>query len=100
MRAAAKITFLPLPLLSEMVLQGSCPAKEVQQFVERYAAASILTKRFHLNGGSLTRHLKESGTSLPAIPIPAAGRGHGFFLRKDDAAQIQIPRRTMLSEQA
>jgi hypothetical protein len=76
------------------------PAKEVQQFAERYVAISILARRFHLNSGSLSRHLRESGTPLLAIPIPDAGKGHAFFLSKDVAARIQLPSSTMLKEQA
>ena len=76
------------------------PAKEVQQFAEQYVSTSIVARRFHLNSGSLSRHLKESGTPLLAIPIPAAGRGHAFFLRKDIATQIQLPSRRILKEQA
>jgi hypothetical protein len=75
------------------------PAEEVQQFADRYVATSILAKRFHLDTGSLSRHLKEAGTPLLAIPIPA-GRGHTFFLRKDVAARMQLPSRRVLKEQA
>jgi hypothetical protein len=75
------------------------PAQQVQQFAERYVATSILARRFHLNSGSLSRCLKESGTPLLAIPIPS-GRGHTFFLRKDVAAQMQFPSRRMLKEHA
>jgi hypothetical protein len=76
------------------------PAKEVQEFAERYVATSILAKRFHLHSGSLSRHLKESGTPLLEISLPAAGREHSFFLCKDVAAQIQLPSREMLREEA
>jgi TniQ len=76
------------------------PAKEVQQFAERYLATSILAKRFHLDSGSLTRYLKELGTPLLAIPLLDAGRSHAYFLRKDVAAQIQLPSRGMLKQQA
>jgi hypothetical protein len=76
------------------------PAKQVQQFSERYLATSVLAKRFQLNSGSLARYLNESGTPLLAIPIPDAGKGHAFFLRKDIAAQIQIPSHRMLMEHA
>jgi hypothetical protein len=62
-------------------------------------ATSILAKRFHLDTGSLSRHLKEAGTPLLAIPIPA-GRGHTFFLRKDVAARMLLPSRRVLKEQA
>ena len=75
-------------------------AKEVQQFAGRYVATSILARRFDLKNGSLSRHLKEAGTPLLAISIPAAGRGHALFLHKDVADQIQLPSRTMLQEQA
>ena len=76
------------------------PAEEVQQFAERYVSTSVLAKRFQLNSGSLGRYLRESGTPLLAIRIPDAGKGHAFFLRKDVAAQIQLPSRGMLREAA
>jgi len=76
------------------------PAKEVQQFAERYVATSILARRSHLDSGSLTRYLKESEIPLLAIPLPDAERGHASFLRKDVAAQIQLPSPWMLREQA
>jgi hypothetical protein len=76
------------------------PEKEVQRFAGQYVATSVLAKRFRLNSGSLARHLKESGTPLLAIPIPDGGREHAFFLRKDVAAQIQLPSRRMLREEA
>jgi hypothetical protein len=74
------------------------PAKDVQQFAERYVPTSVLAKRFRLNSGSLTRYLKESGTPMLAIPIPDAGRGHAFFLQKDVVVRIQLPSRGMLRE--
>jgi hypothetical protein len=76
------------------------PAKEVQQFAERYVATSILAKRFHVDSGSLSRYLRESGTPLLAIPLPDAGAGHAYFLSKDIAAQVQLPSREMLREAA
>jgi hypothetical protein len=76
------------------------PAKEVQQFAARYVATSVLAKRFQLNGGSLVRYIRESGTPLLAIPIPDAGKGDASFLRKDVADQIQFPSRGMLREAA
>jgi hypothetical protein len=76
------------------------PAEEVEQFAERYVPMSVLSKRFQLNSGSLTRHLSESGTPLLAIPIPDAEKGHAFFLQKDIAARIQLPSRAMLREAA
>ena len=76
------------------------PATAVQHFAESYVATSVLARRFHLNSRSLANYLKESGTPLLAIPIPDAGKGHALFLRKDVAAQIQLPSRRMLREQA
>jgi hypothetical protein len=67
------------------------PAKEVQQFAERYLAISILAGRSHIDSGSLARYLKQSGIPLLAIPLPDAGRCHAYFLSKDVAAQIQFP---------
>ena len=63
-------------------------------------STSVLAKQFRLNSGSLARHLNESGTPLLTIPNPDPGRGHVYFIRKDVAAQIQIPSRRMLREQA
>jgi len=76
------------------------PAADVQRFADRYVATSVLARRFHLHSGSLARHLKESGVPVLTIPIPDGGRGHAFFLRKDVAAQIKLPSRRMLREQA
>ena len=75
-------------------------AADVQRVSERYEATSVLARRFHLNSGSLVRYLRESGTPLLEVPLLDAGRGHAFFLRKDIAAQIQIPSRRMLREVA
>ena len=111
---AAAVLGVSVPVIRGLVAQGILhtiaeyrngfskllPAADVQHFAERYVATSVLARRFHLNSGSLARHLKESGTPLLAIPIPDAGRGHAFFLRKDVAAQIQLPSRRMLREQA
>ncbi len=66
------------------------PAKEVQLFAETYVRASVLAKRFQLNSGSLARKLSETGIPLLAIPIPDAGKGHAFFLRRDLAFQIRL----------
>jgi len=74
--------------------------KIYSNFAEHYVATSVLAKRFHLNSGSLARHLKESGTRLLAIPLADFGWRHAFFLRKDVAAQIQLPSRRMLREEA
>jgi hypothetical protein len=76
------------------------PEKEVQRFAGQYVATSVLAKRFRLNSDSLARHLKESGTQLLGIPLPDPGNYYAFFLRKDVAAQIQLPSRRMLREEA
>lgn len=76
------------------------PEKEVRCFAEGYVSTSVLARRFRLNSSSLARHLNESGTPLLTIPNPDAGRGHAYFIGKDVAAQIQIPSRRMLREQA
>jgi hypothetical protein len=74
-------------------------ASEVQQFADRYVAVSVLSRRFHLHSGSLARYLKQSGTPLLPIPLPDAGRGHAFFLRRDIADRVQLPTRAMLRDQ-
>jgi hypothetical protein len=76
------------------------PAKEVRRFAESHVSTSVLAGRFHLNSGSLARHLKESGTPLLAIPDPDPGRGHAYLLRKDVAVQIRLPTRRMLREES
>ena len=76
------------------------PAVDVQRFAEGYVATSVLAKRFHLDSGSLGRYLKESGTQLLGIPLPDPGNYYAFFLRKDVAAQIRLPSRRMLREEA
>ena len=97
-------------LVAEAILQTTAeyrngfskllPATDVQHFAEYYEATSVLARRFHLNSRSLAYYLKELGTPLLAIPIPDSGKGHAFFLHKDVAAQIQLPSRRMLREQA
>jgi hypothetical protein len=76
------------------------PAVDVQRFAEGYVATSVLAKRFHLHSGSLARYLKESGTQMLGVPLPDPGNYYAFFLRKDVAAQIQLPSRRMLREEA
>ena len=109
---AAAVLGVAMPVVRGLVAQGILhtaaeyrngfskllPAADVQRFAEGYVATSVLAKRFHLDSGSLARHLKESGTPLLAIPLPEAGKYYAFFLHKDVAAQIQIPSRRMLRE--
>jgi hypothetical protein len=54
-------------------------------------AATILTKRFNLNGWSFARYLRQSSTPLLVVSIPDEGKGDALFLRKDSAAHLQIP---------
>ena len=71
------------------------PANEVQRFAERYVAASVLAKRFNLNGWSFARYLRQSGTPLLVVAIPDEGKGDALFLRKDSAALLRIPPNTL-----
>jgi hypothetical protein len=63
-------------------------------------ATSVLAKQFNLNGSSLARYLRESGTPLLAIPLPDAGKGHAFFLSRDVAVRTQLPSRRLLRKLA
>lgn len=76
------------------------PAADVRRFAESHVATSVLARRFRLHNGSLACYQKDSGTPLLAIPIPDAGKGHAYFLRKGIAAQIQLPGRKVLKEQS
>ena len=111
---AAAVLGVSTPVIRGLVAQGILhitaeyrngfskllPAVDVQRFAEGYVATSVLAKRFHLDSGSLARYLKESGTPLLGIPLPDPGKYYAFFLRKDVAAQIQMPSRRMLREAA
>ena len=111
---AAAVLGVSTPVIRGLVAQGILhitaeyrngfskllPAVDVQRFAEGYVATSVLAKRFHLDSGSLARYLKESGTPLLGIPLPDPGNYYAFFLRKDVAAQIQLPSRRMLREEA
>jgi hypothetical protein len=111
---AATVLAVAMPVVRGLVAQGILhitaeyrngfsklvPAADVHRFAEGYVATSVLAKLFHLDSGSLARYLKELGTPLLAIPLPEAGKYYAFFLRKDVAAQIQIPSRKMLRETA
>jgi hypothetical protein len=63
-------------------------------------ATSVLAKQFNLNGSSLARYLRESGTPLLAIPLPDAGKSHAFFLSRDVAVRTQLPSRRLLRKLA
>ncbi len=76
------------------------PEGQVRRLAETYVSTAALAKGFHLNSGSLARHLTESGTPLLAVSDPDHGRGHAFFLHKDVAACLQLPTREMLREVA
>jgi hypothetical protein len=91
LRAAAEYRFGLSKLL---------PAADVQRFAELYVGTSVLAKRFRLNSVAFARYLRESGTPLLVVPLLDRGKEHAFFLRKDVAAQIQIPSRRMLREHA
>lgn len=68
--------------------------------MERYVATSTLARGFQLHSASLSRYRNDSGMSLLAIPKPATGRGHAFFLPRNVPAQIQLPSPQMLRKQA
>jgi len=109
---AAAVLGVSTPVIRGLVAQGILhttaeyrngfskllPAVDVQCFAEGYVATSVLAKRFRLDSGSLARYLKESGTQLLEVPIPDAGKEHAFFLRKEVAAQLQMPSRRMLRD--
>jgi hypothetical protein len=111
---AAAVLGVAVPVIRGLVAQGIVdataeyrngfskllPAADVRRFAESYVATSVLARRFHLHSSSLARHLKESGAPLLAIPILGAAKYYAFFLRKDVAAQIQIPSRRTLEEEA
>jgi hypothetical protein len=111
---AAAVLGVSTPVIRGLVAQGILhitaeyrngfskllPAVDVQRFAEGYVATSVLAKRFHLDSGCLARYLKESGTQVLGIPLPDPGNYYAFFLRKDVAAQIQLPSRGMLREEA
>jgi hypothetical protein len=75
-------------------------AADVQMFADSFVAISAIAKQSNLNTVALMRYLKESGTPLLSIPLPEKGSRHAHFLRKDIAAQIQIPSRRLLREHA
>ena len=111
---AAAVLGVTMPVVRGLVAQGILhttaayrnglskllPAVDVQRFAEGYVATSVLAKRFHLDSGSLARYLKESGTQLLGVPLHDPGNYYAFFLRKDVAAQMQLPSRRMLREEA
>jgi hypothetical protein len=66
-------------------------AADVQSFADRYVAATILAKRFNLNGKLFSRYLKESGTPMFAVPISEKGRGRALFVPKAIAVSARIP---------
>ena len=74
--------------------------ERVRRLAETYVSTAALAKQFRLDSGSLARHLQSSGTPLLAVSDPDHGRGYALFLRKDAAAQLQVPTRKMMRESA
>ena len=66
------------------------PAAEIQRFAEQYVSATVLGRRFNINGKLLARYLKESVTPLLAVPIPGKGREHALFLLRGVAARLPL----------
>jgi hypothetical protein len=111
---AARLLGVAVPVVRGLVAQGIfqpaaeyrtgfsklLPAAEVQQFAAHYLATAVVAKHLHLHGVSLALYLRESGAPLLAVALPDAGRGHAFFLPKNVAAEIELPTRRMLKEQA
>ena len=66
------------------------PAAEIQRFAEQYVSATVLGRRFNINGSVLARYLKQSVTPLLAVPIPGKGRERARFLLRDVAARLPL----------
>src|SRR5206468_2854878 len=66
------------------------PAAEIQCFAEQYVSATVLSRRFNINGSSLARYLKESVTPLLAVPIPGKERERARFLLRDVVARLPL----------
>jgi hypothetical protein len=66
------------------------PAAEIQRFAEQYVSATVLSRRFNINGRLLASYLKESVTPLLSIPIPGKEREHARFLLRDVAARLPL----------
>jgi len=65
-------------------------AAEIQRFAEQYVSATVLGRRFNINGSVLARYLKQSVTPLLAVPIPGKGRERARFLLRDVAARLPL----------
>ena len=65
-------------------------AAEIHRFVEQYVSATVLGRRFNINGSLFARYLKESVTPLLSIPIPGKEREHARFLLRDVAAGLAL----------
>jgi hypothetical protein len=66
------------------------PAAEIQRFAEQYVSATVLGRRFNINGSLLARYLRESVTPLLAVPIPGKRREHARFLLRNVAARLPL----------
>jgi hypothetical protein len=66
------------------------PAAEVQRFAEQYVSATVLGRRFNINGVLLARYLKASVTPLLAVPIPGKEREYALFLLREVAARLPL----------
>ena len=66
------------------------PAAQIQRFAEQYVSTTVLLRRFNVNGSSLARYLKESGTPRLAVPLPNKRRENAFFLLRHGCGTIAI----------
>jgi len=70
---------LSTPTGSRLGLSKLVPAADIRRFAEQYVSATVLAKRFNLNGRVLACYLKGSGTPLLAVSIPEEGKGDALF---------------------
>src|SRR5207244_6652734 len=66
------------------------PAAEIQRFAEQYVSTTVLVRRFNVNGSSLARYLKESGTPRLTVPLPTKRREYAFFVLRDAVAGLAL----------
>lgn len=97
-RAMVAQHLLSSPLGYRCGLAKLVPTADIRRFGESYVPISVLAQQFHLHTVALTHYLKESGTPLLAVPL--LDGGHAFFLRREIAAQTQLPSRRMLRKRA
>ncbi len=74
------------------------PSSEVQKFCETYVKASVLARSFQVTRERLASYLKQLGSRILTIPVPASRHWTARFVPRELASRIRILRNCATGE--